>query len=125
MPTKKEKAKTWVNGYTVAGTAAVVAAVFPGSTSLALMTIEGHMCYQIGKIYRGREFSTAEGIAAASMIGLASIAGQVLALEALNFVPFAGWAVKAGVAGGIIKTLGEIIIDHYEKLEADDRPLIA
>ena len=29
----------------------------------------------------------------------------------------AGWAVKGVVAGGIIKTLGEAIIAHYEKLE--------
>ncbi len=117
MSQKKSKARTWVNTYTVAGTALVVAAAFPGSTSVALMSIEAHMCYKIGKIYRGDNFSVAEGIAVASIVGLASITGQVLALEALNFIPFAGWAGKAVIAGGIIKALGEVIIDHYEGLE--------
>lgn len=101
----------------VAGAAAVAAAVFPGSTPAALLAIEGHMCYQIGKIYRGDDYSLAEGIAAAGVIGLAGVGAKLLALEALNFVPLAGWAVKAPVAGGVIKGLGELIIAHYENLE--------
>lgn len=117
MPSKKDKAQTWVNGYAIAGAAAVVAAVFPGSTSAALVAIEGHMCYQIGKIYRGDDYSFSEGIAVAGVIGLASIGAKLVALEALNFVPFAGWAIKAPIAGGVIKILGETIIAHYEKLE--------
>jgi uncharacterized protein (DUF697 family) len=117
MSSKKDKAQTWVNGYAVAGAAAVAAAVFPGSTSAALIAIEGHMCYQIGKIYRGDDYSLSEGIAVAGVIGLASIGAKLVALEALNFVPFAGWVVKAPIAGGVIKILGEVIIAHYEKLE--------
>jgi uncharacterized protein (DUF697 family) len=117
MSSKNEKARTWVNGYAVAGAAAVAAAVFPGSTSLALVAIETHMCYQIGKIYRGDEYSMAEAVAAAGLVELASIAGKLAALEALNLLPFAGWIVKAPVAAGVIKGLGEVIIAHYEKLE--------
>lgn len=120
MPTKQEKARRWVNSYTIAGTAAVVAAAFPGTTSAALVAIEGSMCYQIGKIYRGDDYTFGEGVAAASMVGLASVMGQLLALEALNFIPFAGWAAKAAIAGGVIKALGEVIIEHYEGLE--DKP---
>ncbi len=114
---KEKKARLWVNGYVVAGTAIVVAAVFPGSTSAALVTMEGHMCYQIGKIYRGDEYSFAEAVAAAGVIGLASVAAKLAVLEALNFVPFAGWAVKAPVAAGVIKLLGEAIISFYEEQE--------
>lgn len=125
MSTKKEKARTWVNTYAVAGTALVVAAIVPGSTSIALMSIEGHMCHKIGKIYRGDNFSVAEGIAAASIVGLTAITGQVLALEALNFIPFAGAAGKAVIAGSIIKALGEVIIDHYEGLEDSSGQLSA
>ncbi|SEO51084.1 hypothetical protein [Mucilaginibacter sp. OK283] len=117
MRSKKEKAQIWVNGYAIAGAAAVAAAVFPGSTSAALIAIEGHMCYMIGKIYRGDDYSMSEGIAVAGVIGLASVGAKIVALEALNFVPFAGWAVKAPIAGGVIKGLGEVIISHYDKLD--------
>lgn len=117
MLTKQEKARRWVNGYTIAGTAAVVAAAFPATTSAALATIEGTMCYQIGKIYRGKDYTFGEAVAAASMVGLASIMGQLLALETLNLIPFAGWVAKATIAGGVIKSLGEVIIEHYEGLE--------
>lgn len=104
----------------IAGSAIVVAAVFPGSTSAALVTMEGHMCYQIGKIYRGDDYSFAEAVAAAGVVGLASVAAKLVALEALNFVPFAGWLVKAPIAAGVIKLLGEAIIDFYEEQEGLD-----
>ena len=114
---KKIRARKWVNGYTVAGTSIVIAAVIPGSTSAALAAMEGHMCYQIGKIYRGDNYTMQEAVAAARVIGMVAIAAPLLAMEALNAIPFAGWAVKGGVAGGVIKALGEAIISHYEKLE--------
>lgn len=117
MLTKQEKSRKWVNGYAVAGTAAVVAAAIPGTTSATLIAIEIGMCLQIGKIYRGDEYTKSEAIAAASMVGLAAVGGKLLALEALNALPFIGWPVKAAIAGGVIKTLGELIIDHYEGLE--------
>ncbi len=118
MASKSERSRVWVNGYAIAGAAAVAAAVFPGTTSVALVAIEGHMCYEIGKIYRGEEYSMGEAIGAAGMVGLASIAGKLVALEALNLLPLVGWAIKAPVAGGVIKALGEVIIAHYEGLEA-------
>ena len=120
LKTKKDKSRAWVNGYTIGGAAVVAAAVFPGATSAALMTIEGTMCYQIGKIYRGDDYTWGEAVAAAGMVGLAAVAGQLAALEALNFVPFAGWAIKAPVAGTVIKALGELIIIHYENLESNN-----
>jgi uncharacterized protein (DUF697 family) len=112
--TKKERARSWVHSYVVIGTGIVVAAVVPGATSLALATMEGHMCYEIGKIYRGPDFEMAEALRIAAAVGIAAIAGQLIALEALNLIPFAGWAVKGVAAGGIIKGLGEAIIAHYE-----------
>lgn len=114
---KKAKARAWVNGYTAAGTGIVVAAILPGTTSAALMGIEVTMCYQIGKIYRSDKYTMQEAIAAARVVGLVAIAAQMIALEALDFVPGPGWLVKGGVAGGVIKTLGEAVIKHYEKLE--------
>lgn len=117
MSSKKQKARRWVHGYVVAGTSIVVAAVIPGGSSAALITMEGHMCYQIGKIYRGDEYSFAEAVAAAGVVGLVGVGAKIAALEALNFVPFAGWVVKAPIAAGVIKGLGETIIAYYEGLE--------
>jgi uncharacterized protein (DUF697 family) len=113
----RSRAETWVNGYAVAGTGLVVAAVVPGATSAALITIEATMCYQIGKIYRGDDYEWGEAVAAAGVVGLAAIAGKIVALEALTLIPWAGWAAKAAIAGGIIKGLGQVVIAHYEKAE--------
>jgi len=112
----KTRARRWVNGYAIAGTGVVIAAVIPGSTSAALVAMEGHMCYQIGKIYRGDDYTMQEAVAAARVVGMVAVAAPLLAMEALNAIPFAGWAVKGGIAGSVIKTLGEAIIAYYEKL---------
>ncbi|RYZ15798.1 MAG: hypothetical protein EOO70_05995 [Myxococcaceae bacterium] len=96
----------------------MVAAVFPGSTSAALLVIEGTMCYQIGRIYKGDAFSPGDSVAVAGVVGLAAVAGKIAALEALNLIPLAGWAVKAPVAGAVIKGLGEAIIFHFERAES-------
>jgi uncharacterized protein (DUF697 family) len=111
---KKDLAREWVNGYAITGTGIVVAAIVPGATSLALMAIEATMCFHIGRIYRGDDFSMREAGGIATSVGLAAVAGQIIALEALTLIPWAGWAAKAATAGGIIKTLGEAIISFYE-----------
>ena len=116
---KKSRARKWVNGYTVAGTAVVIAAIIPGTTSTALAAMEAHMCYQIGKIYRGENYTMKEAVAVARIVGLVAIAAPMVALEAMNAIPIAGWAVKGTIAGGVIKTLGEAIIARYEKMELE------
>ena len=115
MSYNSDKARAWVNAYTVGGTGLVIAAVVPGSTTAALATIEATMCYQIGKIYRGDDYTWGEALAAAGVVGLVSVTAKLVALEALNFVPGAGWLVKAPIAGTVIKGLGEAVISHYEK----------
>ena len=114
---KKARARKWVNGYTVAGTAVVIAAIIPGTTSTALAAMEAHMCYAIGKIYKGEDYTMKEAVA--RIVGLVAIAAPMVALEAANAVPIAGWAVKGTIAGGVIKTLGEAIIARYEKMERE------
>jgi uncharacterized protein (DUF697 family) len=114
---KAERARVWVDGFAISGAALVIAAVFPGATSLALVTIEGTMCYQIGKIYKGDDYTMGEAVATAGVVGLAAVLGKIAALEALNLVPLAGWAVKGPVAGAVIKGLGEAIIYHFERAE--------
>ena len=115
--TKKDRARKWVNGYSVAGAAIVIAAVVPGTSSAALVTIEIQMCYKIGKIYRGDDYKWEEADAVASVVGLAAVVGKLAALEALNLVPLAGQVAKASIAVGIIKGLGEAIIAFYEQTD--------
>lgn len=114
---KAERARGWIHTYVAIGTGVVIAAVVPGATSAALAAMEAHMCYEIGKIYRGDGFTPAEGFRVAAAVGIATVAGQLAALEALNLIPVAGWAVKGVIAGGVIKGLGEAIILHYESIE--------
>lgn len=119
---KRERAREWVNNYAITGTGIVVAAIVPGSTSVALMAIEATMCFHIGRIYRGEDFSMKEAGAIAGSVGLAAVAGQIVALEALTLIPWAGWAAKGAIAGGIIKGLGEAIISYYESKDAQSSP---
>ena len=106
---KKARARKWVNGYTVAGTAVVVAVIIPGTTSTALAAMEAHMCYAIGKIYKGEDYTMKEAVAVARIVGLVAIAAPMVALEAANAVPIAGWAVKGTIAGGVGKTAGRTV----------------
>ncbi len=119
---KQYLAREWVNNYALTGTGIVVIAIIPGSNSVALMTIEATMCFHIGRIYRGTDFSMKEAGAIAGSVGLAAVAGQIVALEALTLIPWAGWLAKAAIAGGIIKGLGEAIINYYESKDAQLSP---
>lgn len=90
----------------------LAAAPVPG-TSLMLGAAETHMIYWIAKIY-GENLSVAEIAAVAGGLELAGLGLKVLAMEAMNFVPILGSAVKSVIAGGAIEGIGALIIDHYE-----------
>jgi len=110
---KRELAMNWIHGYTAVGVGIVIAAIVPGSTSVALLGLEATMAFHIGKIYKDL-FTMDDALKVAREVGLAAVIGKVAALEALNFVPFAGWAVKAPIAGVVIELLGHSIIQHFE-----------
>jgi len=110
---QRAEAQNWIHGYASTGAGLVIAAVVPGSTSLALIGLEGVMAYHIGKIYDAN-MTLEQARDIATRIGLASVTGKLVALEALNFIPLAGWAVKAPIAFGIIQLLGGSIIEYFE-----------
>jgi uncharacterized protein (DUF697 family) len=114
---KRETARKWVNGYAATGTAIAVAGIIPGGSTIALCTLEQTMCYQIGKIYKGDNYQLSDAIQAAAAIGIVGLLAPAAALEALNLVPFAGWIVRGAIAGSIIKSMGELVIKHYEDEE--------
>ncbi|MEA2343194.1 MAG: hypothetical protein QOF63_1363 [Thermoanaerobaculia bacterium] len=120
---KKERAKNWVNGYAATGGGVAAVAIIPGATSVALFTLETTMVLHIGRIYRGQQFTKAD---ATAVIGAAGFAGTIglgakVAMEGLNFFPIIGWAIKGGIAAGVIKTLGELIIKYFESIETSEK----
>src|SRR5262249_11920688 len=93
----------------------VVTAIIPGAATGILCTLEATMCYQIGKIY-GHKMTAADTAAAAGVVGLAAVAGNIVALEAAILAgPFA-LAVKPVIAGVIVNKLGQLVIKHFEEI---------
>jgi uncharacterized protein (DUF697 family) len=116
---KKAKAKKWVNGYAIAGGSVAAAAIIPGGATAALFTLETTMVLHIGRIYRGAHFSKEDAVAvvgAAGFMGTVGL-GSKVAIEGLTFFPVIGWAIKGGIAGSVIKALGEGIIKYFDSIE--------
>ena len=122
--TPREKAKDYVTKHTATAVAVVLAtALIPGSASVVLIAQEGIMCYQIAKIY-GNDISFEEAKIIAGSIGLASVAGQLVALEATILTgPFA-FLIKPGIAATIVKILGDQIINYFEKNSKLSSPVL-
>jgi uncharacterized protein (DUF697 family) len=111
--TCRERARTLVHRYAVAGTAWAVLPI-PVATSLGLTAMETYLIYWIGRIYG--EMPTRMDVAmTAGGLELASVALKTAAVEAANAVPVVGWGIKGAIAGGAIEALGEIVIRHYEE----------
>ena len=115
---KRQKAEAWVNAFTITAAGLVLAgAGIPGAASVVLLKLEVTMLLQIGRIYRCRGWSLLEAKSASGGIGLAAVAGKVLALEATILLgPFA-FAAKPVIAAGIVKTLGQVVIAYFEQME--------
>lgn len=113
MTTCKEEATRWVYRYAIGG-AAFAALPIPFSTSAGLATLETHMMHAIGGIY-GEDGGT---LATAAAGGTFAVMGQGLkyvAMQAAAFVPGLGTAVRMGIAGSTVVTIGMAIIGHYER----------
>jgi uncharacterized protein (DUF697 family) len=112
---KRREAEAWVNGYTATGAAIVFAAILPGGATVVLCGLEVTMCYHIGRIYSTSEWTMGEATKAAATVGLAALAGKILALEgALLLGPF-GIAARPVIAAGIIKAMGQLVIRYFEE----------
>ncbi|MFM9962460.1 MAG: hypothetical protein ACKV2Q_14705 [Planctomycetaceae bacterium] len=115
--TQADKAREWVNGYTAGAVGTVVAtALVPGAATVILCSLEATMCYQIGMLYR-HDWKMSDALATSGMIGLASFAGKIAALEAAILAGPFSFFIKAIIAGGIVKAMGELIIKHFEDSE--------
>ncbi len=111
---KRRKAETWVNGYTSTAMGTVLGSPWlPGASNAILATLEATMCYQIGRIYKVN-YSMGEATAAAGVIGVASFVGKLAAIEASIYTRVIGRGAKPVIAGGIVKSRGQLVIKHFE-----------
>lgn len=108
----------WVNTFAITSAGLVLAvAVVPGAAAVVLLKLEATMCLALGRIYRGSGWSDLEAKAAAGAIGLAAVAGKVVALEASILLGPLALAAKPAIAAGIVKTLGQVAIAYFERLD--------
>lgn len=112
MTTCKSEARRWVHRY-AAGGAAFAALPIVG-TSAGLATIEMHMLGIIGDIY-GEAVSGVTTAAAGGTFGVMGQGLKWLAFRAAQFVPGYGTVVRAVIAATTIESLGNAIINHYER----------
>lgn len=100
----EENARSIVNIWT--GGAAAVSWV-PGST-LVLGTADWAMINKVANAFGVKEYNKEAVVAT-----VAACTGGKWAAEALSFIPVAGWAVKAVIASGMTKALGEAVIRYF------------
>ena len=110
--TCKKKAQQWVH-VTAAGGGALAAIPIPGMGTVGLVALESTLVYWVGRIY-GEKLDKTEVLMIAGSLELASLGLKVAVLEALNFVPVAGWILKVPVAAGVIEGIGALAIDFFE-----------
>ena len=110
--TCKERSHLWVHAY-AAGGAAFAARPIPLGTSLGLTAAEAYMVYWIGRVY-GDQLSAGDIMMVVGGLEIASIGLKTFAMEALNFVPVIGWAIKPVIAAGAIEGIGAATIAHFE-----------
>ncbi|MGD0089931.1 MAG: hypothetical protein ABSE73_08430 [Planctomycetota bacterium] len=112
MKTCQEKAREYVH-MAAAGGAVLAPIPVPGMGTTGLVVLEATLIYWIAKIYG--ETLEAKAIAlVAATLEVGSLGVKVVVLEGLNFIPVAGWILKAPVAAGIIEGLGDLAIRHFE-----------
>ncbi len=82
----------------------------PGSM-LALAAADVKIVKDVAKAFGVEHYSVEEVTAAVG----ASVAGKIIAGEALSLFPGFGWAVKSGVAAAVTKTMGETMISYFKR----------
>jgi uncharacterized protein (DUF697 family) len=107
-----EKAKQYVHR-AAAGGAAIAPIPIPGIGTAGLVTLEGSLIYWIGRVY-GERLTPADIAAITGTLGVGSLVVKMGVMEALNFVPVLGWTLKSGIAVGIIETIGNLTVKHFE-----------
>jgi uncharacterized protein (DUF697 family) len=101
------QARDIVNGYT-AGAASI--GWCPGSCAV-LTPIQANMVADIAACFGVHSYSAQAVLTVIST----NLTGHVAADVLLSMIPGIGWAIKSGVAAGITKAAGEIIIEYFKE----------
>lgn len=112
IKTRKERAFEEVHLHAAGGTAYAIVPI-PGFTTGGLTAIETHLIYSIANIY-GVELEAKDILEIFVKVGGGGLLLKKAALEASNFIPFAGSAIKAAIAGSAIEALGTLVIGYFE-----------
>ncbi len=110
--TCKSKARQYVH-VTAAGGGALAVAPVPGIGTIGLTALEGTLIYWIGRIY-GEKLDKSEILMILGSLEIASLGVKAGLLEALNFIPIAGWLLKVPLAASIIEGIGALAISYFE-----------
>jgi uncharacterized protein (DUF697 family) len=110
--TCKDKAKQYVH-LTAAGGAVLAPVPIPFMGTVGLIGLETTLVYWVGRIY-GETLTKTELATIVTSLEVGSLALKLGVLEALNFVPIAGWLLKAPVAAGVIEGIGNLAVSHFE-----------
>jgi len=91
----------------------ISAAVFVPGVDMPLLTINQiRLVLRIALAY-GEPVDNTRGVELLGVVG-AGFGFRAVARQLLDFVPFAGWAVKGGVAYAGTKAVGEAAVQYYE-----------
>lgn len=112
----EKKARSIVNKWSAGATAV---GWVPGSM-LALGAADFAMIQQVAETFEVKKYSTEQVVAMVS----ASFGGKLL-VEGLSFIPGPGWLLKAAVAGGVTKSMGEATIKYFRERSPLDEPVAA
>lgn len=97
----------------MSGSIALLLSPIPGASQPVLTGIETKLVMEISQIY-GYRLNEKEIL---SIIGSILAGGTLLkigVMEAMTFVPGAGWVLKGGVAASAIPAVGELAIKYFE-----------
>jgi uncharacterized protein (DUF697 family) len=83
-------------------------------SSLALAALDAKLVNDVAKAFDVKSYKLEEVTAAVG----ASVAGKLVATEALSIFPGVGWALKAAVAGVVTKMTGEALITYFRHRSA-------
>jgi uncharacterized protein (DUF697 family) len=100
----EQQARVLINKWVTGATAL---SWIPGS-SLVLSAADAAMISQVGRLFGVTNFEMTTIFGAAGTTGLAKTA-----VVALEFFPGPGWLLKAMIAGGATKVLGETILRYF------------
>lgn len=126
---KSERARAWLDHYVKTGAVGLLAttAWLPASSTVQIFALIREMtkmmCYGIGRIYRGDNYTLEEATEVADTLDLTMVttklATKLVAGAAFRLVPGVGavaWSQSSALVG-IVREIGTLIVTYYEQSE--------